>query len=300
MKRILISVLVCLTAVMLKADVLTNETIISMLQKGYSSEVIIGFMDNAEDCQLSADIDAVDALLAAGASNDLIVNIQQRVKKQNTLDSGLYWWNTGDKPMKLSIVPLTKESKGIGGGLLGSAISFAGTAVGVNTGSFGTMASSWIAGDVLSSSGFKSEKLVLTGEHSQVQVSDKNAVFRFVLPESVDNNIAASDLWYYTWLSGIQSPNEFQVIKLQPKGKGKKAKRSFPSGLSWSAAGFSTSGKISEKNLVDFEVRQINNRTFEISFPGGLEAGEYAFFYKNALSEVVKDHLSAFDFTVVE
>lgn len=292
----IVAVLGCST---ISAEVVTNETVLTMLSKGYPAEVIIGFIENADECQLNADMESIDALMAAGASTEVISYLMQKVKKDNTLMHGLYWMNNGS-PEKVNIVSLMKESKSLGGSFLGTAVGIAGTAVGVSTGSIGALAGSWIAGDFLSSSGFKSEKLYLKGEHATTKTYDKNPVFKFVLPTQETTDIMPGDLWYYTWLCSVQSPSEFQLIKLDSKGKDKKAKRSFPSGLKWSTAGFSTEKEAYDNKLVEFQVKQLNNSTFEISFPNGLQPGEYAFFYRNALTEALKDHLSAFDFSVLE
>lgn len=281
----------------MNAEIINNESIIKMLGKGYDTEIIIGFIDGAEECELKAGMEEVDALIEAGADASLVKYIQKRAKLDNNALDGLYWWNTGAKPQKLNITALSQESKGIGGSLLGGAARIAGTAVGFATGSVGAMTGSWIEGDLLSSSGFKSDKLVIPGESAHLKVNT-NPVFRFVIPDAETAQSNVADAWYHIWMASIQSPNEFQLIKLQQKGKGGKAKRTFPSGMKWSAAGFSSSSNVVGDEIVEFEVKQINNRVYEISFPAGLEVGEYAFFYRNANNPLIREHLSAFDFSV--
>ena len=58
-----------------------------------------------------------------------------------------------------------------------------------------------------------------------------------------------ADVWYYQWMNSIQSPNEFECIKL----KEKKNKRTLPSGLSFSVAGFGSSSE-GKKNVVEFNM----------------------------------------------
>ena len=67
--------------------------------------------------------------------------------------------------------------------------------------------------------------------------------------------------------------------------------------MDFSIAGFgsSTEGK---KNVVDFEIKSINNTTFEVTFPNGLEPGEYCFFYKNYQNEWFAQNICCFDFSV--
>ena len=55
----------------------------------------------------------------------------------------------------------------------------------------------------------------------------------------------------------------------------------------------------SNRNIIDFEINEINNNTFEVTFPKELEPGEYCFFYKGGLgSDSFKEHPFGFDFTV--
>lgn len=281
------------------AETVDNATVLKMLSKGYTSDIIIGYIDAAQESAFTADMDAIDALIAAGADSQLITYIQQCVKKSTPSLNGMYWWNANNgQPVKLNLSALAKEEKGIGGRLLSSVVSIAGTAAGISTGSLGGISAAWIAGDVLASSNFKSEKLTIHGERATTVVIGSNPVFRFAIPTAEILTDNPANFWYYQWLTGVQTPSEFQLIRLSTKGKGKKAKRVFPSGLTWTAAGFSTSSQNEGKDLVDFSVRQINDNLYEITFPEGLEPGEYAFFYRNALSEAIKDHLSAFDFSV--
>lgn len=298
--RKLLFFLVMTFAAIANAEVITNESIIQMLSKGYSTEIITGFIENADECALTADMESIDALMAAGADSYLITFIQKRVKTDFGATDGLYWWNTGGKPQKVNIVAISKESKGFGGRLLGSAVRVAGTVAGVNAGSSGAITGSWIAGDVLSSANFKSDKLIIKGAQAHLRVADTNPVFRFVIPTSTEASFNPADLWYYSWLSGIQSPNEFQLIRLQLKGKGNKANRAFPTGLKWGVGGFSKDTQDANQEIVDFEIRQINNHTYEIFFPNGLEPGEYAFFYRDSENIFFREHLSAFDFSVPE
>ena len=154
-----------------------------------------------------------------------------------------------------------------------------------------------IIGSMLGGGNVKSESLVLHGLHATVVLTGdqaSNPTFRFYLPKTeMDASEVKADSWYYQWMNSIQSPNEFECVKL----KEKKNKRTLPSGLSFSVAGFgsSTAGK---KSVVDFEIKAINNTTFEVTFPNGLEPGEYCFFYKNFQNEWFAKNICCFDFSV--
>ena len=111
----------------------------------------------------------------------------------------------------------------------------------------------------------------------------------------------AADNWYQIVMSNIQNPNEFQCIKMQvkePKKNGKGGRRLFPEKMSYSVLGFEGTNA-SNRNIIDFEINEINNNTFEVTFPKELEPGEYCFFYKGGLgSDSFKEHPFGFDFTV--
>ena len=74
--------------------------------------------------------------------------------------------------------------------------------------------------------------------------------------------------------------------------------RLFPENMSYSVAGFEGTNA-SNRTIIDFEIKDVNNNTFEVTFPKGLEPGEYCFFYKGGLSsQAFKEHPFGFDFTV--
>ena len=99
-------------------------------------------------------------------------------------------------------------------------------------------------------------------------------------------------------MNGIQSPNEFQLIKMTVKENKKGGRRLLPSSMSYTIAGFS--GKnASTREMVNFEITSINNNTFEVSFSEPLEPGEYCFFYKSGLqNKNFQVQPFGFDFTV--
>lgn len=271
------------------ADVINNNSIISMLKKGYSTEIIIGQLEN-NDRELSADISDIDALIAAGADTHLISFIQKSIKADHGLTNGMYWMPNGQKPQKLVLANVEKDESGFNGSFLYL------TSLWVAFLSPSNMGEILTGGSVLGTANFSSEKLVLPGGSACMKLNTRNPVFRFSLSgsTSVDPSLPA---WYNQWIGGIQSPNEFQLIRLDVKGKDKKARRVFPSGLKWGVGGFSTS-KQSTKNLVAFNIRQLDNLTFELTMPEELAPGHYAFFYKNDSNPIFKERLTAFDFTI--
>lgn len=60
--------------------------------------------------------------------------------------------------------------------------------------------------------------------------------------------------WYEMVMNDIQSPNEFQLIKMQVKENKKGGRRLFPSSMSYTVAGFSGTNA-SNREMVNFEIK---------------------------------------------
>ena len=279
-------------------EVVTNALIIQLLDEGFSSEEIIGFIENASTREVKSDLQSMRELKQHKASAELIQYIQKIAKVDFGYD-GVYWWNTSDgsKPAKLYRTNFEIETKKAGVGGLGNAII--GGAVGKIVGGRLGAAQGMIIGSMMGEGNIKSESMVLQGAHAAVVLTGdqaSNPTFRFYFPKTeMDAFKGQADSWYYQWMNSIQSPNEFECVKLEVKEK--KNKRSLPSGLSFSVAGFGSSSN-GKKNVVDFEIKSINNTTFEVTFPNGLEPGEYCFFYKNYQNEWFAQNICCFDFSV--
>jgi hypothetical protein len=248
-------------------------------------------------------------LKAAGAEPSLTTFIQ-KVAKTDFGYEGILWWNPtgGGKPKKMFRTQFEKESKGFNLGtiaLMGAGALIAGSAISGNKPSDGVAAATAAGAVALMSSGKDVQKLMLPGATSKLQMEGENGrhpVFRFFFPKKENESFQqGADNWYQIVMSSIQNPNEFQCIKMQvkePKKNGKGGRRLFPDKMSYSVLGFEGTNA-SNRNIIDFEINEINNNTFEVTFPKELEPGEYCFFYKGGLgSESFKEHPFGFDFTV--
>ena len=277
-------------------EVVTNALIIQLLDEGFSSEEIIGFIENASTREVKSDLQSMRELKQHNASSELIQYIQKIAKADFGYD-GVYWWNTSDgsKPVKLYRSAFSIEQKKAG--ISGLATAVAGGLIGDALGGGQSVVKGVAIGAALGGGNIKSESLALLGTHAAVVLSGdqaSNPTFRFYFPKTeMDAFQGKADAWYYQWMNSIQSPNEFECVKL----KEKKNKRTLPSGMSFSIAGFGSSSE-GKKNVVDFEIKSINNTTFEVTFPNGLEPGEYCFFYKNYQNEWFAQNICCFDFSV--
>ncbi|MDO4820228.1 MAG: hypothetical protein Q3994_07640 [Prevotella sp.] len=298
MKKLLL--LVCFaamcTASFAQNEEITNETVIQLLNEGFSSDEIIGMIETSSTRTISYSIDYMRQLKSAGADTKLTTYIQKIAQKDYGFE-GVLWWNTGGKPQKIMRSNFEKEEKGFNLGTIAAAAA-AGVLVGgaVSGNISDGLAGATAAGAVLlASTGKDIQKLCIMGASSKNVVSSTQPVFRFYLPKNNPESFAKEGAnWYTMVMNEVQSPNEFQVVKM----KAKKNRRVFTDGASYSVAGFSGSNA-KNRVVVDFNVNEINNNTFEITFNEPLEPGEYVFFWKNGLSsETFKQHVFGFDFTI--
>ncbi len=310
-KRLMMTLCMAVMTVAASAqnEAINNETILTLLKEGFSSEEIIGAIENSTERTIQYSIDYMRQLKAAGADAALTTYIQ-KIAKQDFGYEGILWWNPtdGGKPKKMFRTQFEKESKGFNLGTIaamGAGALLVGSAVSGNKPSGGVAAAATAGTIALMSTGKDIQKLMLPGATSKLQMEGENGrhpVFRFYFPKrDAESFQQGADNWYQIVMSSIQNPNEFQCIKMQvkePKKSGKGGRRLFPEKMSYSVLGFEGSNA-SNRNIIDFEINEINNNTFEVTFPKGLEPGEYCFFYKGGLgSQSFKEHPFGFDFTV--
>lgn len=300
MKRLLFAIcMATLTFVSANAqnDDITNETILQLLKEGFNSEEVKGAIETSSTRIINYNIDFMRKLKAAGADSDLITYIQKIAKVDNGFE-GVMWWNTGDKPVKVYRSQFEKEQKGFSLGTLAAAAltgAVVGTTLSGTLPSSGAGAALGAGAVLLASTGKDVEKLCIMGASSKNVIRTAKPVFRFYLPKHDPQSFKKeADNWYYSVMNEIQSPNEFQVVKMTQK----KNRRVFVDGASYSIAGFE--GKNAKgRVVVDFQIKEINNNTFEVTFPQDLAPGEYVFFWKNGLgNELFKQHVFGFDFRI--
>jgi hypothetical protein len=306
MKKLFLTICLLAAAFTVQAqnETITNETVLQLLSEGFSSEEIIGALENSTERTISYDINYLRQLKAAGADATLITYIQ-KIAKVDYGYEGVFWWNTGEKPRKMHRTQFEKEQKGFNLGTLalaGAGALVVGSAIAGSKPSSGVAAGATAGAILMMSSGKDVQKLMLPGVTSKTQVETQNPVFRFYFPKQDPKSFEkAADNWYQIVMNNIESPNEFQCVKMQvkePNKKGKGGRRLFPENMSYSVAGFEGTNA-SNRTIIDFEIKDVNNNTFEVTFPKGLEPGEYCFFYKGGLSsQAFKEHPFGFDFTV--
>lgn len=291
LKRILLALLVifCVTNASAQNETVTNQTVLDLLKEGFTSEEIIGAIENSSTRTITYNIEFMRQLKAAGADAELTKYLQQIAKKDMGYE-GVYLWNpkAGGKPEKLYRTNFEKEAKGfnlakVGGAVLGTYI--VGSAFGGHTPGGGEAAAVAAGTSVLVTSSKDIKKLMLPGTKARVTTTNQ-PVFRFYLDKKEGTSFSQEGgNWYELVMNDIQSPNEFQLIKMDVKDAKKKkgGRRVFPESMNYSVMGFEGSNA-SGRTMVNFDIKAINNTTFEVSFSQPLEPGEYCFFYKSGLN----------------
>ena len=303
-KKVFVAALMMVASLAANAqnEAVTNQSILDLLKEGFSSEEIIGAVENSTTRTITFDINYMRELKTAGATQDLITYLQKIAKTDNGYE-GVVLWNPADggKPVKVYRTNFEKESKGFN---LGTIAGIAGAAWGVGSAVSGRHVSGGEAAAVtggallMASSGKEIQKLIIPGSTSKVKTGAQ-PVFRFFFNKESGKDFNQDTANCYEMvMNSIQSPNEFQLIKMQVKENKKGGRRLFPSSMSYTVAGFE--GKnASTREMVNFEIKTINNNTFEVSFSQPLESGEYCFFYKSGLSnKYFQTQPFGFDFTV--
>lgn len=304
-KKIFMAVLMMAASLSVSAqnETITNQLVLDLLKEGFSSEEIKGTIENSTTRTLTFDVNFMRQLKAAGASQELTTYLQKIAKADNGYEGVLLWNPTnGGKPEKIYRCNFEKESKGFN---LGTIAAVAGTAYGVGSIVGGRHISGGEAAAVtggltlMATSGKDIQKLMIPGSTSKVKAG-RQPVFRFFfnksdMGKSFEQNTAN---WYQMVMNGIQSPNEFQLIKMDVKESKKGGRRLFPSSMSYTVAGFEGTNA-STREMVNFQINAINNNTFEVTFAQPLEPGEYCFFYKSGLNnKYFQAQPFGFDFTV--
>ena len=299
-------------ATMNAQEVINNQKIIEWIaDKDITEDDIKGELNNsANTVNIEWNMDFRKELNKVGASDELkeiIMNVANgRVQTQSAENKiekkhwGTYYINN-EKNGELAEIPINcfQVEKKSFGKILSKAANVV-TSVGAIQAYSGNISglSSMLKGmqianmaNTLGDPKFDSEKLILEREQAQVRFFDSNPVFRFYFPEQTDNTDI--DVWLREIIGSIKNPNDFLCVRLTPK----KNKRTFPKGVKMSEL-VNITLTSNKENIIKFDFKQVDENVYDITFPDGLEPGEYCFYYKDYANAKLSDHLIAFDFGI--
>lgn len=247
-------------------EILTNQTVIDMLELGFGDDVIITKISTSE-IDFDTSIQALKAMKEKGVSSDIIVAMMQAYKLKSDNDvknqnqkSGIYFKEDNEfKKIFPTVFSGTKTNT------LGAAFSYG-------------IASAKI-------------KSVMNGEQSKNVINTNIPQFFFFFDRKEENFAASASNWWFTTAS---SPNEFVLVKL----KTKRGKREMETGEVNLYAGNSIG--INEDHIIGFEIEVVNELEFKVIPQNPLEPGEYCFFYQGVIPQGGYNNQSVFDFSISE
>lgn len=256
---LLVSVLFCLN-LYAQEQPLTNNSIIEMIDLGFSSDIIISKIETSP-CDFNTSIDALKSMKEKGIDNSIIVAMIHRISDIKTNEaqrSGIYYKN-GDDFIQLfpTVFSGTKTNT------LGAALSY----------------------------GIASAKVrsTMNGQHSNNVIENNNPEFYFYfIPRKSDLGVSASNWWF----SAASSPNEFALVRLTTK----KGRRELETGSVNLYAG--TSIGVDEKNHIQIDIEKIDDYTFKVKPRYFLNTGEYCFYYQGSIPQGGYNNQSVFDFSI--
>lgn len=243
----------------------------------------------ADSCRIK-----VDTLAGVSESLADTVFVKENDADSTVLMSGIYLVGDDDSTLiDIEPEPFTLR-KGGSGSLEGVATGVGGTLLGIALGGVGGL----LAGKMLSSSSVKTEQIVLPGPSSGTLLTNVQALnprFTFVFDERSDSLQPDSTQQASDVMAGAATPNDFQCVKLDSK----KDRRTLPKKMQLSTIGLTTGNmSLGGKSLVNFQVKDLGEGEYEVSFPEKLEPGEYCFLFKDLGQSAYVNHRNAFAFTV--
>jgi len=265
MKQLLLIVFFTISTATVNAqqEVLTNQSIIDMLELGFTEDIIVTKI-NTSKCDFNTEIDALKSLKEKGVNSNIIVammkaakTIQENEEYVNDAISGIFI-KDGEKMVRIhpTIFSGTKTNT------LGAALSYG-----------------------IADAKIKSTML---GATSNNIVNTTLPEFYFIF-ERNRNNISLSDWWF----SVATSPNQFALVKLETKGK----RRELETGKVNIYAG--TSVGVNEETIIKFRITEINDYEYKVVPESPLESGgEYCFFYQGSIPQGGYSNQSVFDFSI--
>lgn len=246
-------------------EVLTNQSILDMMELGFTNDVIVGKIETSKS-SFDTTVDALKALKEKGVGNEIIIAMmhsrkaeQEKVNVAKVQKTGIYV-KSGDDLQKIYPTVFSGSKTNT----LGAALSYG-----------------------LADAKIKS---TLSGEHSQniVHSNSPEFYFYFDISQTSELSLRATNWWF----SVASSPNEFVLVKLKSKGR----KREMDIGKVNIYAGNSVG--VDEKNVIKFDIEILNDNEFKVIPAWFLEPGEYCFYYQGIVPVGGYSNQAVFDFSI--
>lgn len=244
-------------------EILTNQSVIDMVEMGFEPEVVIAKIKNSKT-NFETSIDKLKELKDKGLAGDIIKAMLTASKPEEKVEV--------EKTGVFLLLRQNEEIKILPTAFSGSRTNVlaAGLTYGIASGKI---------------------KSTIHGNQSRNIVRSGNCSFMFYFKPDDIGNIRTPDWWFRC----AASPNEFALMKLAVK----KDSREIEVGSANVYTG--TKSGVKNKNICPFTIEQIDDYTFKVTPSTPLEDGEYCFYYQGMIPQNDDrfKNQSVFDFSVV-
>ena len=247
-------------------EVLTNKSVLDMLELGFTSDVIVGKIQTTKS-SFDTTVEALKDLKEKGVDNAIIIAMmhsqksekEKKAKENKSEKTGIYV-KVGDDYKKIYPTVFSGSKTNT----LGAALSYG-----------------------LADAKIKS---TLNGEHSQNVIETNSPEFHFYFDKEQTSELSIKAVNW--WFSVASSPNEFVLVKLNSKGR----KREMEIGSVNLYAGNSVG--VNEKNIIKFDIEALSDNVFKVTPAWLLEPGEYCFYYQGIVPVGGYSNQAVFDFSI--
>lgn len=234
-------------------DVLTNETVINMVNKKLPSSIILGKIKSTKN-NFKVDTDdliiltekkvpetIINAMVEAANDEKLFVVLTDPNNPLEPHKAGIYYCDKKDGQIELiEMVPSMYSQSKTGGGFA-SALTYGLAKVKIS--------------------------VTLAGKAANLQKNELKPEFYFYFDDS-NNEINPNSDW---WFTIAKSPNEFMLVKLTPKSKAREV-------VIFSANTLGSSSGVDDKNKAEFKFEKVTDGIYRVYCENAL-SGEYCFMY---------------------
>jgi hypothetical protein len=275
----------CICSAQAMADVLNNETVVTMTKAGLPKSLILAKIQNS-NTNFDVSVDAMIALKNQGVDDDVLTAMATKGSTGNIISASA----TGVNGLSKNEVLLTKAESGIY-----CIDEKTGEPVELDASVFSnSKTGSGILTAVTYGIAKTKQKAILSGAQANLQLSVSSPVFYFVFPHRAPGELGTQSNENIGFYNNASSPNEFMLVKFKVSGK----ERQIVTGSFNSYVGFS--GGIDDQNKVPYRSKKISPGLYKVYFEAPISSGEYAFVFAgtaaNAKGEVPTQ--KAYDFSL--
>ena len=246
------------------ADVLTNQTVVTMTKAGLPKSLILAKIQNS-NTNFDVSVDAMILLKKQGVDDDVLTAMATKGSTGNIISAS----SANINGLSKNEVLLTKAESGIY-----SVDEKTGDPIEMDASVFSnSKTGSGILTAVTYGIAKTKQKAILSGAQANLQLSAKKPVFYFVFPHRAPGELGSQNSENVGFYNNASSPNEFMLVKFKVSGK----ERQIVTGSFNDYVGFS--GGIDDKNKVPYRSVKISPGLYKVFFEAPLPSGEYAFVF---------------------